>query len=457
MPIIRSISGLRATISDYSLIPDLIEDYIYALTNRLSKGPVVVGWDGRGSGDWIEDLIRGILTYSGFDVIALGIVPTPTVQLITESMKAEAGIVVTASHNSEDWNGLKFINSSGTFFDTLQNKLLWYYADNGYDPKTGLHRTNYISNKKGTVIIKNDAIQFHIDKIMELPFWKSIKQHPLRATVDAVNASGSVAIPLLLERLGCSVDKLYCDINGHFPHTPEPLPANLLDLCNAVHRSNSQIGIAVDPDADRLVLIDENGMPIGEENTIVLAVWSVLELSEDPSKVSIVVNHSTTQAVEDIAAKYGAIVYRCPVGEYNVVNKMQETGAIIGGEGSGGVIYAPLHYGRDSLIGTSLVLALMWKLNKKLSELKAMLPYYTMAKAKIPFQGNYTQIMQKIRLNYRNYKINDEDGLKIYLDNSWVQVRKSNTEPIIRIIAEAKNKTSANDLINEIKNILKKI
>jgi len=455
MPIIRSISGLRATISDGCLSQKLVKNYIYALANCISRGQIVLGRDGRQSGEWIEDEITNLLIDLGWDIISLGIVPTPTVQLITESSKASAGIVITASHNPADWNGLKFINNEGTFFDKKQNEKLWYYVDNGYDPET-LHITNCVSDQKGKVIIKNDAIDFHIDKIMELPFWESIKNSSLIAAVDAVNASGSHAIPMLLERLGCSVDKLYCDRSGDFPHIPEPLPANLIDLCNAVRKSNSQIGIAVDPDADRLVLIDENGIPIGEENTIVLAVWSVLELSPNPSEISIVVNHSTTQSVEDIAARYGAKVYRSPVGELNVVNKMQDTGASIGGEGSGGVIYAPLHYGRDSLIGTSLVLALMWKLNKKLSELKAMLPKYAMVKTKMQLEGDFEQIFGQIRLNYKNYKINNEDGLKIFLDNSWIQIRKSNTEPIIRIIAEAKDETSANNLINEIKNIIKK-
>ena len=223
-----------------------------------------------------------------------------------------------------------------------------------------------------------------------------------------------------------------------------------------MRESHSQIGIAVDPDADRLVLIDEQGNPIGEENTIVLAVWSVLENSINPSEISIVVNHSTTQSVEEIAAKYGAKVYRSPVGEINVVKKMQATGAIIGGEGSGGVIYSPLHYGRDSLIGTMLVLSLMWKLDKKLSELKEILPKNIMVKTKMPFSGDFAQLTGKIRLKFNENEINNEDGLKIFFDNSWVQIRKSNTEPIIRIIAEAKSRENADDLIKELEIILNK-
>ncbi|MEN6296052.1 MAG: phosphoglucosamine mutase [Chloroherpetonaceae bacterium] len=448
MPIIRSISGLRATISDGCLSRELIKNYISAYTNCLSNGPIVIGRDGRPSGKWIEEDIIELLINLGWDVKRLGIVPTPTVQIITEKTDAAGGIVITASHNPSDWNGLKFINSSGIFFDAKENSILWKYLDSNSQPRR-------LSINKGQAIEVNDAINFHIEKIFELPFWNKITKYPLNASVDAVNSAGSKAIPALLEGLDCTVNRLYCNGSGNFPHLPEPLPENLADLCVAVRESHSQIGLAVDPDADRLVLIDENGNAIGEENTIVLAVWSVLELSDNPSEVSIVVNHSTTQSVDEIANKYGAKVYRSPVGEINVVKKMQEIGAIIGGEGSGGVIYAPLHYGRDSLIGTSLVLALMWKLNKTLGELKEMLPKNVIVKTKMQFEGDFAQLSENIRNEFPTNEMNIEDGIKIFYPQSWVQIRKSNTEPIIRVISEAKNEELAQELINKIKKIIK--
>lgn len=448
MPIIRSISGLRATISDGCLNSELIREYIFAYTNCIQSEQVVIGRDGRPSGEGIEQEIIDILTSLGLDVVDLGIVPTPTVQIITEESKASGGIVITASHNPADWNGLKFINQNGIFFDENENALLWNYLDNGIPPRQH-------SSKIGQIARLHNAIDIHINKILDLQIWNHIEQSPILATVDAVNSSGSHAVPKLLERIGCSVDRLYCDGSGNFPHIPEPVPENLTDLSDAVHKAKSQIGIAVDPDADRLVLMDEMGNAIGEENTIVLAIWSVLELSKNPKDISIVVNHSTTQSVEEIAAKYGASVYRSPVGEINVVKKMQQTCSIIGGEGSGGVIYAPLHYGRDSLIGISLILALMWKLKKKLSELKSMIPMNYMVKTKIPFSGDFTQLNEQIRPQFYKNQINNEDGIKIYFPHSWVQIRKSNTEPIIRIIAEAKTEDLTRELIEKIKKIIK--
>lgn len=449
MPIIRSISGLRATISDGCLSTELITDYIFALTNCIPISQIVIGRDGRPSGKWIEDAIIKLLTSLGWDVCSLGIVPTPTVQLITENNKAACGIVITASHNPADWNGLKFINQKGVFFDENENTQLWQFLDNKVSPKK-------IANNIGKIEFVTNAIDYHINKIIELPIFEKMKHNSLLATVDAVNSSGSVAVVQLLEKLGCSINPLYCNETGEFPHTPEPLPENLGDLCEAVRESNSEIGIAVDPDADRLVLIDEQGNPIGEENTIVLTVLSVLEHSTNPSEISIVVNHSTTQSVEEIATKYGAKVYRSAVGEINVVKKMQSIDAIIGGEGSGGVIYAPLHYGRDSLIGITLVLGLMRKLNKKISELKQSIPLNVMVKTKMPFTGDFAQLSEKIRLEYKDIEMNTEDGIKMIFENSWVQIRKSNTEPIIRIIAEAKTRKIAEDLIKNLENIINK-
>ena len=344
---------------------------------------------------------------------------------------------------------MKFIDGSGVFLNEEWNRKLWNEVDS-FSTISSLPKSN-----ENEIYIKN-AIEQHIEKILSLPFFiksdvlDSLRKKRFKIVVDAVNASGSRAIPILLEKLGCVVIKLYCDESGNFPHTPEPLPENLSELADAVKVNQADIGIAVDPDADRLVLIDETGSPVSEENTIVLCTESVLEMKHlltEYSDFNVVVNHSTTRRVEDIAEKYGAKVFRSRVGEINVVNKMKEVNAIIGGEGSGGVILPACHYGRDSLVGTALILALLANWNASLSEIVNELPHYEMQKTKKQFSGSIDSIIDNLIKEFPDGKPLREDGIKINFPTQWVQLRASNTEPVVRIIAEGKTIEEVQNLI----------
>jgi len=458
MPLIRSISGLRATVDD-SLTAELISDYMSALNTYLPAGPIVVGRDGRPSGIWIEKVISEKLSDFGREVRILGVVPTPTVQLMVEKSDAVSGIAITASHNPAQWNGMKFINQFGVFFDAEENAKLWKILDSKSFDDT-------IAQNPGLIKTIDKASEIHINNILNLPIFVNtplidkIKSRKLKIVVDAVNASGSKFVPKLLKYFGVDVIELYCDSTGLFPHTPEPLPENLTALAQAVINHKADLGIAVDPDADRLVLIDNNGSPIGEEKTIVLAAATVLssnEFLDNKYKPIVVVNHSTTRLVEDLASQFEAKVIRSSVGEINVVGKMKASNAVIGGEGSGGVILPHSHYGRDSLVGIALVLALLAKKEKTLSEINDELPRYEMIKNKTPFSGDKKILYDAIKKSFSNSNINEEDGLKIEFDKSWLQIRTSNTEPIIRIISEAPTKLEAINLVNKALDILKNL
>ncbi|MGA2296528.1 MAG: phosphoglucosamine mutase, partial [FCB group bacterium] len=315
MPFIRSISGIRATIED-SFSEEIIKNYVLGFISYLPPGPITLGRDGRPSGTYIEKIITDTITSYGRDVYNLGIVPTPTIQLFVEKTDSAGGIAITASHNPAQWNGMKFINNNGVFLDKEENNKFWEIVDNGSFTLPG------ISNKKNKIQYEN-GIDKHINSILELPIFTDTDSKEkliirnFKVIVDAVNASGSIAVPKLLEKLGCDIIPLYCDGTGIFPHTPEPLPENLTELAKAVKNHNADIGIAVDPDADRLVLIDEKGIPVFEEYTIVLAVEAVLGSRKlfKTNDSSVVINYSTTRAVEDIALKYNAKCYRSAVGE----------------------------------------------------------------------------------------------------------------------------------------------
>ncbi len=444
MPIVRSISGLRATIDD-SLTPELIVKYANALSVISNPGFIVVGSDGRPSGEFIKNIFVGTLIANGREVWDLGVVPTPTVQLFAEHTDAIAGVAITASHNPIEWNGLKFINSSGIFFDKIENEKLWDAVD--------YSKSDYKFNISVKNKIINDSLEKHLEYILKSEYLNSdiiqkIKARKLKVVVDAVNASGSIIVPMLLYKLGIEVIELYCDGTGIFPHTPEPLPQNLTALAQSVKDNNADIGIAVDPDGDRLVLIDENGDPIGEERTIALAVEAVFKNSKKSEKIA-VVNHSTSRLIEDIADKYNGKVFRSPVGEINVVLKMKETGAIIGGEGSGGVILPEVHYGRDSLCGIALLMNLMSD-GKKLSEIVKDYPEYSFIKSKKEFAGSIDSIIEKIKIEFAGENILIEDGVKVIFPKSWVQLRVSNTEPIVRIMAESSTYDESKELISRI-------
>ncbi len=448
MPLIRSISGLRGTLGD-SLTPDTIEKYTSGFSKYCASGPVILGMDGRPSGKWIEDIVVRTLSKCGRDVVIAGMVPTPTVQLLTEHSDAAGGIAITASHNPEEWNGLKFLSSNGVFLDSFENQELWNIVDSSKFFK---------SSVTGEVKSFENPIESHIDNIFAVDFLKphieNVKNLKLKIVVDAVNASGSYAIPQLLESMGCTVVPLYCNGSGKFPHTPEPLPEYLSDLCESVKKEKADLGIAVDPDADRLVLIGSDGVPIGEEKTIALSIESVFSILRNSEYEFVaVVNHSTSMMTDFVADKNGGKVLRSPVGEINVVKKMKEVGAIIGGEGSGGVILPACHYGRDSLVGTALILTLISSSGKSLTELSDELPTYFMKKTKKQFSGDIKGFISKIRNEFVGEFIED-DGIKIINENYWIQLRASNTEPIIRIIAESTNAETCEKLLHKANSIL---
>ncbi len=451
MPFIRSISGLRATLAD-GLKNDIISNYAAAFSNISGEGAIIVGNDGRPSGKWMEKVIVGSLLATGREVITLGMVPTPLVQFYTEKHKAAGGIAITASHNPSQWNGMKFINSEGVFLNAIENKLLWDRVD-----------TNSIYLSKNEIfpterIIKNPSKDF-INSLLSLDFFKKtdilnkIKAKEFKVVVDAVNASGSFIVPTLLKELGCEVVELYCKGDGIFPHTPEPITENLTELAAAVKRYKANIGIAVDPDADRLVMIDETGTAIGEEKTLALSALAVLQNAQyfkGERDLSLVVNHSTSKMTSDIAKKYGATCFSAPVGEINVVGKMKSTNAIFGGEGSGGVILPACHYGRNSLVGIVLTLTLLAQNDATMSEVCTVLPRYEMIKLKQEFTGSLDSIIEKVLAKFPDGELIKEDGLKVNFENAWFQIRTSNTEPIVRVIAEASTKYDAIGLANSV-------
>lgn len=459
MKVISSISGLRATLDEGNFDKLLIYKYISALCEIYPNGLIVIGRDGRPSGEDIQNTLENILNYFRRDYFICGIVPTPTVQIMVERTNAAIGISITASHNPAEWNGLKFINSKGIFFNLAENKLLLDTIEKQKIETLPIEIHNSISSSPNE--INNEAIDFHIQKALNLKIGKNkidleeIRKNNFKVVVDAINSSGSIIIPKLLKELNCQVHQINCKPNGLFVHQPEPLPENLTELAEKVSHFQADLGIAVDPDGDRLVLINEKGKPISEELTIVLSVWSYLLLNDNPKEVKIVVNHSTTQLVDLIANKYGAEVFRTPVGEINVVEKMMEINAEIGGEGSGGVILRDFHLGRDAIAGIVLILNLLTQTNKKVSELVELLPKSTIKKVKLEFNGNFDLLKEKVEAHFKKEQSIDEDGVKFIGTDYWVQLRKSNTEPIIRIIAESTSEFFTNILIDKVLGIIK--
>jgi len=454
--IIVSVSGVRGIIGD-NLTPQNIIKFTSAFANycraKSRSKKIIIGRDGRLFGKVISNIVISDLTLSGFQVIDIGVVPTPTVQIAAEDLKSAGGISVTASHNPQIWNGLKFLNSDGTFLDEFQIKELLSFNEK---------RKNYyekLGNLK-TTIVDDSWIKKHIEKVLDSDIvnLKKIKRRKFKIVVDAVNSSGSVIVPLFLKKLNCDVVELLCDGSGIFPHKPEPLPGNLKQLSKAVVMNKADFGISVDPDSDRLVLIAEDGKPFGEENTITTVVKNILENTSSKKK-NVTVNLSTTRAVDDVAGLFGGRVFRSPVGEINVVKEMKKNKSLVGGEGSGGVIIPDIHYGRDAIVGIAIVLQEFANYNGKVSEYKKELPNYYIAKTKIEFSGKPNTIFKKIIKSRRNKecKINTADGVKFDFKDYWIHLRKSNTEPIIRIVIEARTKRQAetiqSEFIKEVKSI----
>ncbi|HET6400562.1 MAG TPA: phosphoglucosamine mutase [Candidatus Kapabacteria bacterium] len=462
--ILRSISGLRGIVGEPDgLSAEIVARYAssFARYNDF-KGTVAVGYDGRLGGAQFYEIAIDALVMNGCDVFAMGMVPTPTVMFAVETKpEIVGGIIITASHNPGEWNGMKFIAETGFFLDADENKVLWDIVDTGQPPPNPrLEKSGGISPIEfGEVTDGRDFVEQHIQAVLGIPFIDrdKISERSFRIVLDCVNASGSRVLPRLLHSLGVAdVIELHCDGSGIFPHRPEPVPENLTSLKEAILREKADLGIVVDPDADRLVLIMENGEPFIEENTIVLAAEQVLKHSRHHQ--SIVINLSTTRAIEDIAEKYSAKVFRTPVGEINVAKKMRETNAILGGEGSGGVILPLVHTGRDSLVGTALCLSALAEFGGPISAKRKELPRYEIVKSKIELvgPGQIPSVLSDLsdRFTNRAISINKEDGIRFDFGDSWLHARASNTEPIIRIIAEAPTKEEAFALIDQAKAII---
>ncbi len=448
MALIKSISGIRGTIGgkvDANLTPLDVVKFTSAfgtwLQNNKNKKDLtlVVGRDARISGSMVNSLVTATLQGLGIHVIDLGLSTTPTVEVMVPELNADGGIILTASHNPKQWNALKLLNEKGEFI-TGENgtEVLALAESQDFD---------YAEvDDLGKYETRNDGFDIHIQKILDLPMVdaEAIKAKKFKVVVDAVNSTGGIAIPQLLEELGCEVVKLYCEPNGHFPHNPEPLKEHLGDICALMKTEKADVGIVVDPDVDRLALVDENGELFGEEYTLV-AVADYLLRHQKGAAVS---NLSSSRALRDVARNLGSEYFASAVGEVNVVTLMKEKNAVIGGEGNGGIIYPELHYGRDSLVGVALFLTHLAKENKTVSELRATYPSYFMGKKKIELTPDIDvdSLLTKMEKEYQTEDISTIDGVKIDFDNNWVHLRKSNTEPIIRIYTEAFSQEEADRL-----------
>jgi phosphomannomutase len=445
-----SISGIRGVIGD-SLTPDTLSRYAAGFAAYIRRydaaAPfVVIGRDGRITGKPVTDIITATLAMCGVRVCDIGICPTPTVQLAVEGLHASGGISVTASHNPIQWNGMKFIAPSGMFLDAAENAEFWALAAS---PPRYAPWQEY-----GTVQTDPSWIRKHIEAILALHYLDlaMIRKRRFRVVLDCVNAAGGAIMPALLRELGCEVIEMFCDVSGVFGHTPEPIPENLTELAARVRAENADLGVAVDPDVDRLVLINELGEPYGEEYTIATAIDFVLRHFTPTSQTpTVVVNLSTTRAVDDIARRHGAHLLRTPVGEINVARAMKTAGALIGGEGSGGVILPAVHLGRDAMVGTGLIFQALAEAGTTLSRLKSTLPQYAIAKGKITVKsGSPDHVLAILRERHAAAgRINTDDGVRIDFDDYWVHFRKSNTEPIVRIIAEARDMDQARRVVEQ--------
>ncbi len=429
-----SVSGIRGIVGD-GLDPQTIVKYTSAYADFCGKGKIVLGNDGRITGGMVKNIVIGTLLAKGNDVIDIGICPTPTVLFNVKKLKAVGGIQISASHNPNEWNALKLLNKNGEFMTPDENTQMLKLVD--------IASKNYVGwNRIGKLTEYSKGLEDHINAVLNLDFINvpKIRKRKFKVLLDCVNGAGAYSMPLLLSKLGCEVIEMNCSKTGIFPRLPEPLPENLKSTMKAVKKHKAEIGIVVDPDVDRLVLITEKGEPFGEENTITQAVKFYLS----KKKGNVVVNLSTTRAVDDIGKIFGCRVFRSPVGEANVVKKMKEVKAVIGGEGSGGVIVPQAVFGRDALTGTVLTLQHLLEFNGTMSELKNSLPKYFIAKKKIE-SGNLKpdKVLKTLVKKYQKENINLEDGLRIDFNDHWVHFRKSNTEPIIRCIIESYNKKNA--------------
>jgi len=464
MTLIKSISGIRGTVGGVpgtGLTPvDIVKftsAFVALQKKNLSKDTLkfVIGRDARVSGEMVSYIVTGALLGMGVDVTDLGLSTTPTVEIAVPHLQADGGIIITASHNPKQWNALKLLNEKGEFISATEGKKLLEMAEKEtYE----FAKVDFIGDYK-----KDDTLfDVHIQKILNLALVdvEAIKKAGFKVYIDCVNSTGGLVLPKLLKALGVAkVYELYCEPTGIFPHNPEPLPEHLEDISEKVEKSDADLGFVVDPDVDRLAIVCENGEMFGEEYTLVAVADYVMSYQKGDT----VSNLSSTRALTDVTSKHGCCHFASAVGEVNVVQLMKEKNAIIGGEGNGGVIYPELHYGRDALVGIALFLSHLAHFGKSCSMLKKHFPEYHISKNKIELSPeiNTADIVDKVQKHYSQQKLNTTDGLKIEFGNEWVHLRRSNTEPIIRIYAESDSMTKADALatkiINDIKEILKSL
>lgn len=460
MSLIKSISGIRGTIGgkvNDNLTPLDTVKFASAFGTWLQKNSnkkdltLVIGRDARISGQMVSSLVSATLQGLGINVIDLGLSTTPTVEVMVAELKADGGIILTASHNPKQWNALKLLNEKGEFINAENGAEVLKLAEN--------EDFKYAQvDDLGKYETRSDAFDIHIQKILDLPMVdaEAIKSKKFKVVLDAVNSTGGISIPPLLEKLGVEVIKLYCEPNGHFPHNPEPLKEHLGDIMDLVKKEKADFGIVVDPDVDRLAIIDENGEMFGEEYTLVAVADYLLKHKKGVA----ISNLSSSRALRDVAQNHDSEYFASAVGEVNVVNLMKDKNAVIGGEGNGGIIYPDLHYGRDSLVGVVLFLTHLAKENKTVSELRKGYPAYFMGKKKIELtpEIDVDGLLAKMKEAYQNEEVSTVDGVKIDFPENWVHLRKSNTEPIIRIYTEAKSQEEADklgdDMIAKIKSLI---
>lgn len=451
MSLIKSISGIRGTIGGFpgaNLTPTDIMKFTLAfgtwIKEQEGNRKVVIGRDARVSGTMVNNIVVGSLQSIGIDVVDLGLSTTPTVEIAVHEEKAGGGIIITASHNPKQWNALKLLNSHGEFISAKAGEEVLRIAEDRVIEFEDV-------NSLGSYSQDDTYIDRHIDKILKLKLVDvaAIKAKNYKVAIDCVNSSGGIAIPKLLRALGVeNILELYTEPTGLFPHNPEPLPENLTELANTVKKYNADLGICVDPDVDRLALVCDDGNMFGEEYTLVAVADYILGKKKGAS----VSNLSSTRALRDVTEKHGQEYFASAVGEVNVVEKMKEVKAVIGGEGNGGIIYPELHYGRDAMVGIALFLTHLAKSGMNATQLRATYPNYYIAKKKIDLDlsVNVEKLFEDLENKYSKYPVNTIDGIKIEFDKDWVHLRRSNTEPIVRIYAESNSETTADNISNQI-------
>jgi len=461
MTLIKSISGIRGTVggaAGENLTPPDVVKFVTAYVRLIAernpgkKLTIVVGRDARISGELVADLVEGSLLACGADVIDAGLCTTPGTEMAVIAKKADGGIIITASHNPRQWNALKLLNAEGEFLSDAEGKRVLAMAEEGGYDYPGIDGI-------GHVVAREDFNDEHIRRVLALPLVdvEAVRKRRFKVAVDAVNSVGGIVMPRLLRELGCQVVELNCEPTGEFAHNPEPLPENLTEIAGVIVREKADLGIVVDPDVDRLAFVSEDGSMFVEEYTLVAVADYVLSRKVGNT----VSNLSSSRALRDVTQRYGGVYHASAVGEVNVVAKMKEVGAVIGGEGNGGVIYPELHYGRDALVGVALFLTWLAQKNMTMTELRATYPAYYASKNKIALtEGidvDVDKVLREIKARYAGENVNDVDGVKIDFAENWVHLRKSNTEPIIRVYTEAKSMAEAEKLaqrfIGEIKAI----